>query len=156
MVTGDREWKCFVSDMVEFCEKVIANSSNTKLSSFVADSNLYDATIWNIVKIGEAATKVPDEIRDSFPNIEWAKIIAMRNQLIHGYFQNRNEIVWETIRSDIPKLLVDLRELLKRSQRRRIGFNLPVADNQHVVDLLQLGISDLRVHAFARVVDLDS
>ena len=73
MVTGDREWKCFVSDMVEFCEKVIANSSNTELSSFVADSNLYDATIWNIVKIGEAATKVPDEIRDSFPNIEWAK-----------------------------------------------------------------------------------
>lgn len=114
MVTGDREWKCFVSDMVEFCEKVIANSSNTELSSFAADSNLYDATIWNIVKIGEAATKVPDEIRDSFPNIEWAKIIAMRNQLIHGYFRNRNEIVWETIRGDIPKLLVDLRELLKR------------------------------------------
>ena len=38
----------------------------------------------------------------------------MRTQLIHGYFRNRNEIVWETIRGDIPKLLVDLHELLKR------------------------------------------
>lgn len=84
------------------------------MSEFVADPMRYEATVFNIGLIGEAATHVPNEIRDSFPNIEWAKIIAMRNQLIHGYFQNRDEIVCETIRGDIPTLLVDLRELLKR------------------------------------------
>ena len=44
----------------------------------------------------------------------------MRNQLIHGYFRSRNEIVWETIRVDIPKLLVDLRELLKRVEESEV------------------------------------
>ena len=114
MATGEREWKCFVSDMVEFCEKVIANSSNTEMSSFVADSNLYDATMWNIVKVGEAATKVPEEIRASFQDVKWQQIISMRNQLIHGYFSSRDDIIWQTISVDIPELLDDLRELLER------------------------------------------
>ena len=87
MVTGDREWKCFVSDMVEFCEKVIANSANTDLGSFVADSNLYDATIWNIVKIGEAATKVPEEIRASFPDVKWQQIIRHEKRASSRLFQ---------------------------------------------------------------------
>ena len=114
MTAPDREWKCFVSDMIEFCEKVMANSSNMELSSFVADSNLFDATIWNIVKIGEAATKVPEEIRVAYPDIEWQQIISMRNQLIHGYFSSRDDIIWQTISVDIPELRDDLRELLNR------------------------------------------
>ena len=114
MAPVDREWKCFVSDMVEFCEKVIANSSNTDLSSFVADSNLYDATIWNIVKIGEAASKVPEETRDKFPEIKWQQIIGMRNALVHGYFSSRDDIIWQTVSVDIPELRDDLREVLDR------------------------------------------
>jgi uncharacterized protein with HEPN domain len=84
------------------------------MSSFVADSNLYDATMWNIVKVGEAATKVPEEIRASFQDVKWQQIISMRNQLIHGYFSSRDDIIWQTISVDIPELLDDLRELLER------------------------------------------
>ena len=114
MAARDREWKCFVSDMIEFCEKVMANSSNTDISSFVADSNLYDATIWNVVKIGEAATKVPEEVRASFPDVKWQQIIGMRNALVHGYFSSRDDIIWQTISEDIPALRNDLREMLDR------------------------------------------
>lgn len=114
MTKRDREWKCFVSDMIEFCGKVMANSSNTERSYFVDDSNLYDATIWNIVKIGEAATKVPEEIRADFPDIHWQQIISMRNQLIHGYFSSRDDIIWQTISEDIPELRDELLELLNR------------------------------------------
>ena len=104
--------------MIEFCEKVIAYSSDMDMCEFVADPMRYDATVFNIGLIGEAATNVPDEIQESFPSIKWANIIAMRNQLIHGYFRARNEIVWETIRVDIPNLLVDLHELLRRVDKR--------------------------------------
>ena len=114
MATGDREWKCFVLDMVKFCEKVIANSSNTELDAFDADSNLYDATIWNIVKIGEAASKVPEEIRALFPDVRRQQIISLRNQLVHGYFSSRDDIIWQTIRVVIPELRDDLREMLVR------------------------------------------
>ena len=40
MATRDREWKCFVSDMIQFCERVIANSHGRQQCEFVADSNL--------------------------------------------------------------------------------------------------------------------
>ena len=41
-----------------------------------------------------------------------------------------------------------------RPQRRRICFDLAVTDDQHVVDLHQLSIANLRVHPLARIVDL--
>ena len=57
--------------MIEFCEKVMAYSRDMEISEFVADPMRYEATVLNIGLIGEAATNVPGEIRDSFPNIEW-------------------------------------------------------------------------------------
>ena len=88
--------------MIEFCEKAIIYTRDMDMDEFVADPIRYEATLWNVGLIGEAATRVPDEIRDSFANIEWAQIIGMRNRIIHGYFRSRHEIVWATIKTDIP------------------------------------------------------
>ena len=100
--------------MIEFCEKATVYTRDMDVDEFVADPIRYEATLWNVGLIGDAATRVPDEIRDSFANIELAEIIGIRNRLIHGYFRARNAIVWETIRTDIPQLLADLRELMKQ------------------------------------------
>jgi uncharacterized protein with HEPN domain len=32
-------------------------------------------------------------------------MIAMRNRLIHGYFDINYDIVWDTIANDIPRLI---------------------------------------------------
>jgi len=38
--------------------------------------------------IGEAATYIPDNIRNSNQEIPWRQLIATRNRLIHGYLGN--------------------------------------------------------------------
>jgi uncharacterized protein with HEPN domain len=40
----------------------------------------------------------------------------MRHRLVHGYFDIDHEVVWQTILSDIPSLIRQLEDLLKKTK----------------------------------------
>lgn len=63
-----------------------------------------DAVVRNLEIIGEAARNLSDEIRQSFPEIEWKKIVGMRNILVHEYFGINNRIVWDIVQTKIAPL----------------------------------------------------
>ena len=62
-----REWRFYVRDMIGFCERVLNYTAGHDQATFLADSLRYDATIRNLELIGEAATHVPQSVRDRFP-----------------------------------------------------------------------------------------
>ena len=91
--------------------KVVSYADGLTKDEFLAAPLTYDATMWNLRLIGEAATNVPPEVRNSHQHIHWAQIIGMRNRLTHGYLDVNENVVWTAIQIEVPKLLVDLREL---------------------------------------------
>ena len=62
--------------------------------------------------IGEAAAQVGDATRKENPSIPWAQIIAMRNRLVHVYFDINLDILWQTVQQDLPPLIVQLEALV--------------------------------------------
>jgi uncharacterized protein with HEPN domain len=80
--------------------------------SFVSSALTYDATLRNLELIGEAATRVPDEVRSTHPGIPWRMVIATRNRLIHAYLGIDNDTVWSIIQDDLPELICGLRRML--------------------------------------------
>jgi len=68
--------------------------------------------------IGEAARSLPEEVRATAPEIEWPKIIGMRNVLVHGYFEIDTEIVWQAASRDIPALKPLVEGLLRRLEEQ--------------------------------------
>lgn len=108
---SERKWDFYLEDMIQFSEKVIAYTEGLDQEIFQADEKAYDATIRKLELIGEAATHIPEAIRESFPSIPWRQVIATRNRLIHGYLGIDNEILWSIIREDIPVLLHELKRL---------------------------------------------
>ena len=88
-------------------------SSDLARSDFLADETLRRAFVRSLEIIGEAAKKVPAEVRDRSPEIEWRAISAMRDRLIHGYFGVDYEIVWDVVTRKIPELREQIETILE-------------------------------------------
>ncbi|MFC3285967.1 HepT-like ribonuclease domain-containing protein [Litchfieldella rifensis] len=58
-----REWRFYINDMIGFAEKVLSYTEGLDQNSFIAHSLTYDATLRNLELIGEAAARIPDEVR---------------------------------------------------------------------------------------------
>ncbi|MBI4317175.1 MAG: DUF86 domain-containing protein [Chloroflexi bacterium] len=58
--------------------------------------------------VGEAASQVSDPGRANAPSLPWAEIISMRHRLVHAYFDINLDILWQTIRHDLPPLIAAL------------------------------------------------
>jgi uncharacterized protein with HEPN domain len=75
---------------------------------------LRDAAQWNFCVIGEALTQLKRLDGPTASHItDSAKIIGLRNQLIHGYGVIDNRITWDIIEKKLPMLIRELDALLK-------------------------------------------
>jgi len=53
--------------------------------------------------VGEAASRIPDDVRSAHPSVPWQFAADMRNKLIHGYDVIEYGIVFDTIKDDLPE-----------------------------------------------------
>ncbi len=62
--------------------------------------------------VGEAAGRVPSNESRKYPGIDWARIIGMRNRLIHEYDTVDLAILWTTVKEDLPELVARIEKIL--------------------------------------------
>ena len=106
-----REWRFYITDMIAFAANVISYTDGFDQERFVSSGITYDATLRNLELIGEAATHIPQEIREMYNQVQWRLIIATRNKLIHGYLGIDNDTLWSIIQTDVPELLSQLQQI---------------------------------------------
>ena len=70
--------------MVGFCDRVMAYTAGFTQIALLADRMRDDATLRNLELIGEAATHVPNDLRERAPGLPWRQVIGTRNRLAHG------------------------------------------------------------------------
>jgi uncharacterized protein with HEPN domain len=86
------------------------------VETFSADRRTQQAVMMTLVIIGEAATRIAAGYPDfaaQHPEIPWQQIRGMRNRMVHGYFDIDLQVVWATLESAIPQLLIQIQELRK-------------------------------------------
>jgi uncharacterized protein with HEPN domain len=101
-----------VTHMIEAAEAVEAFVAGRHRADLDTDRMLLFALVRAIEVIGEAASKVSPEIRDTAPAVPWAQITGMRNRLVHAYFDINPNVLWRTAREEVPSLLPLLRALV--------------------------------------------
>ena len=79
---------------------------NTKdgKGTFLASHTLQDAVLRNLQTMAEATQRLSDEAKSRQPKIEWARVAAFRNLLVHDYLGVDLEQIWKTVQRDIPQL----------------------------------------------------
>jgi len=73
----------YLRHVLDEAEYLILHSENLNKEDFIQDDTLKRAFVRSLEIIGEAVKRVPDEIRDEYPDIEWKAIAGMRDKLIH-------------------------------------------------------------------------
>lgn len=105
-----RDWRYSIDDMLDCCAKVREYTRGLDVEGFAHNSLVYDAVIRNLEIIGEAAKGIPEEVKIHYPEIEWRKIVGLRDVLAHFYFGLETETLWDIVQAKLPPLCV----LLKR------------------------------------------
>lgn len=75
---------------------------------------IVEACLYNIQIIGEAVSKLPEDVKEAELQIPWVSIKGMRNRLIHDYIGTDLLLVWNVIKNELPAFQNDL-ERIQRS-----------------------------------------
>ena len=97
-----REFKLFLEDMLESMNLINEYVNNQTFEQFKKNRMAVDAVVRNLEIIGEAANKIPTEIKDEYPDLPWRQMYGLRNMVIHEYFGIDYEIIWEIITQKLP------------------------------------------------------
>jgi uncharacterized protein with HEPN domain len=106
---NDRERLEDILDAIARIEKYAARGR----PAFESDELIQTWVVQHLQIIGEAASRVSDEMQSTHPEIAWANIVAMRNIIVHEYFGVDRDEVWSTVEFDLPVLKRQVKEMLK-------------------------------------------
>ncbi|HEY3329456.1 MAG TPA: HepT-like ribonuclease domain-containing protein [Capsulimonadaceae bacterium] len=76
-----------------------------------AEDLIQSAILQKLTIIGEASARLTDEFKHRAPDIEWRKIIGLRNVAVHAYFTIDWHVVWSAATEDVPALVNTLRSV---------------------------------------------
>jgi uncharacterized protein with HEPN domain len=107
-----RSPQLLLEDILQSANKILAYTNGFSYSQFLADSRTVDAVIRNFEIIGEAANRLPQEIRDQYPKIDWHRIRGFRNRIVHDYMGIDFEIVWLIKEKFLPSMIREISDIL--------------------------------------------
>jgi uncharacterized protein with HEPN domain len=107
-----RSSQLLLEDIVDCANKILAYTEGLSFEQFVADSKTVDAVIRNFEVIGEAANRLPEEMKDQFPQIDWHRIRGFRNRIVHDYMGIDFKIVWLIKDDFLPSMIKEIRSIL--------------------------------------------
>ena len=88
-------------------------SGGRTVADYLADEGLREMIERNIARISEAARFVPSEMRSSYPDVPWRRIVGIGNVIRHDYDEIDDRVMWVTA----TEKLLPLKEAVERILR---------------------------------------
>ena len=114
-----RDARLYLDDMLEAISKIRDYTNGMDFDAFIKDPKTQDAVVRNLEIIGEAAGRLPENIRTATPEIEWRKIVALRNILAHEYFGVSLPVVWDIVQNKLDPLESSCQTLIKNIENKK-------------------------------------
>ena len=98
--------------MLDAAREAISFARDRTRNDLDMDRQLVLSLVKDIEIVGEAAARITESTRQQTSEIPWEEIVAMRNRLVHGYFDIDLNVVWQTVQIDLPTLIAQLEHAL--------------------------------------------
>jgi hypothetical protein len=103
-----------LEDLKQAKTKVRQYTAGLTYAEFIRDERTMDAVLRNLEVIGEAARNIPEELRAKYPDVEWHRMIGLRNIISHEYFGVDMQIIWEVANRNVPETEPLVADMLDR------------------------------------------
>jgi len=108
-----RDPRLYLKDILGAMEAIERFVEGMDFETFEDDDMRVSAVIRKFEIIGEASKSVPESIKQKYTSIPWSDMAGMRDRLIHFYFGIKYDLVWNTIKQDVPEVKPLIREILE-------------------------------------------
>ena len=100
-----RNWRDRIQDILDAIAEIQKFTKGMDFHSFRVDERSIRAVEMNFIIIGESANQIPEEVETKYPEIPWDLMRAMRNRIVHVYFEVDEQLLWDSIQNDVPPLV---------------------------------------------------
>lgn len=115
-MTPPRQFADFLEDIRSAAQKAREFASGLSYDAFAADEKTVFAVVRALEIVGEAAKRIPQEVRDANPVVPWRAMAGIRDKLIHDYTSVNLEIVWKTVEEDLPGLISQIERIIRDTE----------------------------------------
>ena len=102
----------YLEDILEATQRIAEFIRGMTHEQFAQDAKTTFAVIRGLEIIGEAVKRVPQSVRDRYPEVAWREMAGMRDKLIHEYSSVSLMAVWKTASEDLSNLEPVIRRIL--------------------------------------------
>lgn len=110
-----REHELYLRDILHAVERVLGYTRGLRREDLERDPQALDAVLFNLMVVGEAVKRIPDEVREQHPEVAWRQIGRFRDVVVHHYFSLDLDIVWDIIETKLEPLAEQVRRLLEQT-----------------------------------------
>jgi uncharacterized protein with HEPN domain len=111
-----RDYKAYLEDIIEAAGAAREFVTGMDKGELGKDRRTRDAVVRNLEVIGEAAKKLPAQMKRDHPEVEWKKIAGLRDILVHDYFGIDMDIVWDVVQNKLPVFTEQVRRIRDESK----------------------------------------
>ncbi len=104
----------YLEHIFEAMEAILRFTKDISEEGFYKNDLVQSAVIRKFQIIGEAAKRIPADLREASPDIPWKQMTGFRDVLIHNYDDLNLETIWVTITSYLPTAIGHIEILIKK------------------------------------------
>lgn len=112
-----RTYDDYLQDILEAASHAVIFLNGIEFETFAKSIEKQYAVTRALEIVGEAARNIPKEIQDLYPQLPWKEMIGMRNIVSHEYFGVDNQVIWRTVKEDLPPLCETVTLILKNESK---------------------------------------
>lgn len=101
-----------LGDILDAIFRVESYTRGITKEQFLENLMMQDAVMHQIEIVGEASNGISEEFRETHDSLPWSQMRAIRNKIVHDYRGINLQIIWDTVKNDLPQLKAQVRNLL--------------------------------------------
>ncbi|RKW34505.1 MAG: DUF86 domain-containing protein [Lachnospiraceae bacterium] len=96
----------YIQKIIQDLNFIVLHMKDICIEELNENEVLLDSMLFRMIQLSENAKKLSDEYKMKNSNVPWNAIYGLRNRIVHDYGNVDLNVVFETLKNDVPELLV--------------------------------------------------